>query len=217
MKRLFSLLLLLVLVAAGSTKLVAQDGGYFTPDVQFRSVGLSVGMYSPSMDYFDRTYWSFDSGANFGIDAEVDITKLLGIRAGVGMYSTSSEIQRAAIMPVETMTYTLVPVSLGWYARYDLGPVVAGFHNNVDFNSITAKYEAGSEEQSQSGKATTFNFGLSLERAIGNFGVQVYGRYAIGEFEQMVGNNAEKVDLSGLQAGVTVRVYSGAFKSLTSR
>lgn len=217
MKRLFSLLLVTAIVAAGGSNLMAQNGGYFTPDVQFRSVGLSVGMYSPSMDYFDRTFWSFDSGANFGIDAEVDITRLLGVRAGVGMYSTSSEIQRATNMPVETMTYTLIPVSLGWYARYDLGPVVAGFHNNFDFNTINAKYEAGSDEQTQSGAATTINFGLSLERAIGNFGVQLYGRYAIGEFEQMVGNSAEKVDLSGLQAGVTVRVYSGAFKSLMSR
>lgn len=183
-----------------------EDGG-----IALRSIGLQVGNYSPSFDYFDRTFWDFSGGATLGAEAELYLLKNIGLRAGVGYFNTSSDVTRGALQE-ETFEYQMIPVRLGVVGYFDLGGVATlSVSPGVDFNMINATYSSGSGDQESSGMATTYNVGAGLEKAFGNIGVELYGTYIIGSFDQdlQFSSNAqvttEEIDLNGLNFGVKLK------------
>ena len=57
-----------------------------------KAIGLNVGYYSPSLDYFkDRTGFDFKGGLIFGASGEYWISKPLSVRIGASYFSTSAD------------------------------------------------------------------------------------------------------------------------------
>lgn len=211
LQKLLSIVVLTVsLTVAGlvstSQAQVNEDGG-----VSLRSIGVSVGSYSPSFDYFDRTFWDFSSGATFGAEAELYLINNIGVRGGVGYFNTSSDVTRGALQE-ETFEYSMIPIQLGVVGYFDLGGVATlSVSPGVDFNMINATYSSGAGDQDSSGMATTFNVGAGLEKAFGNIGVELYGKYVIGSFDQDLQFSSdsevttEEIALDGLSFGVALK------------
>lgn len=197
-----------LMIAASTSNSYAQSDGN---GISLRSVGLQVGSYSPSFDYFDRTFWDFSGGATFGAEAELNLINNIGVRGGVGYFNTSSDVTRGSLQQ-ETLEYSMIPIRLGVVGYFDLGGVATlTVSPGVDFNMINATYSSGSGEQESSGMTTTYNVGAGLEKAFGNIAVEVYGNYILGSFDQDIQfssggtTSTEEIALDGLNVGLKLK------------
>ncbi|CAN5193865.1 hypothetical protein BH23BAC3_BH23BAC3_14160 [soil metagenome] len=127
-----SILALAVIFLSGWGSISTAQSGFDT-QIELRSVGVSVGNYSPSFDYFDQTFWDFDGGTALGIESELSIMPVFGIKAGFSYFSTSSSVNRLEIEGEETLTYTLTPITIGAVARYDFPEFTISFSPGIDF------------------------------------------------------------------------------------
>lgn len=189
----------------------AQSQSAFEPQVELRSAGVSIGGYSPSFDYFDRTIWDFNGGPVLGIETELSIMPVLGVKLGIGYFRTSSSINRPEIEGEETRTYTLMPVSLAPVARYNFPQFIISISPGIDIYRVVSSYEVEAGTESTSGNVTGFNITGGIERSFGAVGIEVYGKYVIGTFEQHMQINLddpivrEEVDFNGPAAGVVLK------------
>jgi len=201
--------ILLTAVAGISSTATAQSE--FETNVELRSVGISVGSYSPSFGYFDRTFWNFDGGAAIGFESELSIMPVLGLKAGVSYFNTSSNVTRGEFASEETLKYTLVPFSLSLVGRYDFPEFSVSFSPGIDLYHVGSSYTGSSGTKDSRGNATTLNLAAGIERNFGVLGIELFGKYIFGSFDQEMQFGpelpvtTEEIDLNGFKAGLALK------------
>lgn len=206
--------LLFASVSLFSSSAAAQssnDPFEFSPEL--RSVGLSMGTFSPSFNYLnDRTFWDFGTGAGISLDTELSLMPVLGFKLGFGFFQTNSDVRRGEFAQLETLEYTFVPLTLALVGRYTFSNVVtASISPAIDLYSIDSEYSGSSGVQSAKGSATGFSITGGLEREFGPIGVELFGKYAMGSFDQefQFGQGlpvtTEEISIDGFNMGLTLK------------
>jgi len=201
--------IILTTVTGFSSTAIAQSE--FETNIEFRSVGISVGSYSPSFDYFDRTFWNFDGGAAIGIETELSIMPVLGLKTGVNYFTTSSNVTRGEFASEETLKYTLIPFSLALVGRYDFPEFSVSFSPGIDFYHVGSSYTGSSGKQETRGNTTGFNLAAGIERDFGVLGVELFGKYIFGSFTQELQFGPDlpvsthTIDINGFKAGLALK------------
>ncbi len=208
LKNIITAILLTTVTGICSTATAQSD---FETNVEFRSVGISVGSYSPSFDYFDRTFWNFDGGAALGLESELSIMPIMGLKTGVSYFTTSANVTRGEFASEETLEYTLIPFSLALVGRYDLPEFSVSFSPGIDIYHIGSSYTGSSGTQGTRGNSTGVNLAAGIERKFGVLGVELFGKYLFGSFDQEMQFGpdlpvtTETIDLNGFKAGLTLK------------
>jgi hypothetical protein len=206
-KTLLTALLLFIISLYNYTDATAQESSV---DPQFRSVGIYVGAYSPSFDYFDRTFWNFSGGASFGLESELNLTDFFGIRGSAGFYSTSSGVDRVIGLS-ETLRYQMVPLSLSPYVYYKPEYVTLFLKTGVDLLPIFGSYNSNNRTQSFSGATTTFHVEGAIEVDFDTYGISLFAKYIVGSFDQDFTfsegspTTNENIDLNGFNFGLSFK------------
>lgn len=204
---LLTALLLIIISVCSYTDATAQESSV---DPQFRSLGVYMGTYSPSFDYFDRTFWDFSGGASFGIESELNITDYFGVRGSTGYYSISSTVSRV-IGVSETLRYQMIPLSLSPYVLYKPEYVTLFLKTGVDLLPIFGSYNSNFQSQSFSGSTTTFHIEGAVEVDFDTYGISLFAKYVVGSFDQDftfsegATTTEENIDLNGFNFGLSFK------------
>jgi len=193
---------------------MAQSGG--APEgfggPRLASVGISIGYYSPSLDYWkNRT--SYDLGGSILPSLQIDaaLFPYVNARLSAGYFSTSAEITRLESWGSEKIGLTLVPVSLSLYAPLNADAFTFYAGGGVDLTAITANYDSPASSQKGTGSTTTAHFLLGAERAFSNYAIGFEGKYVLGKYKQnldFTGSGTpsmEEVSLNGIYAGISLK------------
>jgi len=211
LKNIFTVLLIAAAISATGIVSTATAQSNFDANIEFRSVGVSIGGYSPSFDYFQRTFWDFGGGAAIGLESEVTIMPVLGFKAGLGYFSTSSSVTRGEFATGETLKYTLIPFTVAPVARYDFPEFSVSFSPGIDFYHISSSYESSAGAQSSRGNTTGFNLTGGIERDFNAIAVELFGQYIFGSFDQELQFGpdmpvtTQTIDLNGFKAGISLK------------
>jgi len=210
-KKIFTALLITAAIFATGMASTATAQSDFDANIEFRSVGISIGGYSPSLDYFERTFWEFGGGAAIGLETEVTIMPVLGFKAGLGYFSTSSSVTRGEFATEETLRYTLIPFTVAPVARYNFPEFTVSFSPGIDFYHISSTYESSAGTQSSRGNTTGFNLTGGIERGFGVIAAELFGQYIFGSFNQELQFgpdlpvDTQKIDLNGFKVGISLK------------
>ena len=202
------LLLFALLLSAGEAR--AQQQSAFQSD--FRSVGIYVGTYTPSFDYFDRTFWNFSTGVKFGMEGDYDITPHSGVRMSIGLSTLSSEVSRVP-GTTERLRYQFIPFTIAPYLYYEPDYVTLFLRAGVDFTAVLSRYSVDTPSRLGNGSTTTFHIETAVERALEDFGIALNLRYTFGSFDQdFTFNeggtvNTEKINLNGFSISLSVKRF----------
>lgn len=209
--RLKNIITAILLTALTGIFNIATAQSEFESHVEFRSVGISIGSYSPSFNYFDRTFWIFDGGAAIGVESELSIMPVLGLKTGVSYFNTSANVTRGEFATEENLKYTLIPFSLALVGRYDFPELSVSFSPGIDLYHIGSSYTGSSGTQGTRGNTTGFNLAAGIERNFGVLGVELFGKYLFGSFDQEMQFGpdlpvtTEEINLNGFNAGLALK------------
>lgn len=198
------LLLFISMISNGETMAQQQQPSAEYP--YFRSVNIYGGFFNPSFSYFDRTFWDFSGGANFGVETEFDFNPYFGIRGSIGFFGTSSDVQRMA-GNTETLRYQFVPISFSPYVKYEPENITLFLKTGVDLIPISGSYIADFRTQSVSGSTTTFHVEGAVEHVFNEIALSLYVKYLIGSFDQEItfiegtSPTTENIELNGFSFG----------------
>jgi len=203
-----SVLILLFALMFSADEARAQQQSAFQND--FRSIGLYLGGYSPSFNYFDRTFWDFSTGVQFGLEGEYNITHYSGIRMSFGFFSTSSEANRVS-GTTEKLSYQFFPFSISPYLNFEPGYVTLFLRAGIDFTAIRARYATNSPSQLVNGGTTTYHIEGAIERSLEEFGLSLNLRYTFGSFDQEFtfdegsSTTTESINLDGFSVSLSLK------------
>lgn len=210
-KKIFTSFLIAAAISVTGIVSTATAQSDLETNIEFRSVGVSIGGYSPSFDYFERTFWDFGGGAAIGVESEVSIMPVLGFKAGLAYFSTSSSVTRGEFAAEETLKYTLIPFTIAPVARYDFQEFSVSFSPGIDFYHISSSYESSAGTQSTKGNTTGFNLTGGIERDFNVIAVELFGQYIFGSFNQELQFSpdmpvdTQTIDLNGFKAGISLK------------
>jgi opacity protein-like surface antigen len=196
----------------------------------FRSAGISIGWYKPSMNFWNDTYFAdtarlwentFKGNLFYSGFIELNIIKNLRVKAS-GSYWT--ETVKSGVIPInevtgtEQLTTSLTSISLdviyrlGFLSFEKFSPY-AGLGGSFVFvqNKMVSTPDDNPEESSTNqGQDVTGTLIAGIERTFGNhFGAAIDFRYILGSYAQEmkdVSNNVttHPVSLSGPQIGLSL-------------
>ncbi|MBU1101972.1 MAG: porin family protein [Bacteroidetes bacterium] len=200
--------------------------------VYIRSIGISGGMYSPSMDYWSEnalSSWSDEFGSSpFGnVNIELNVVTYMNVRLGVGYWSqalTQGNITFGNELRSDEITLQMLPVNFDILARTDedFSPKF-GLYGGIGaaVNFVTLKYSTsipslGTFEEEHSGRDLFGHLILGADYLImDTFAIGAEVRYVFGRYQQqeydsngnIFGNN---VSIDGAQFMATFKyVFCG--------
>lgn len=227
---LFSLMVICLLVCGTFTNVSAQE----TTDTEqqtifgIRSVGVQIGWYNPSMDYWNDPYFKdnnwgnkFEGSFYYGVFLDLNIINNLRVRTGFSYWKEtveSGEIQIGGLMGSEKLELSLTSIPIDFIYQ----PTFMAFEKfrsyvgiGGSFLFIQDKYTRlpdglPEEEVKEQGQDFTGHFILGIERPIvTHFSVGLEFNYVFGKYVQEVKSisgdiTEENVSLMGPQIGITL-------------
>lgn len=205
--------------------------------VNLKSIGVGVSYWKPSLDYWNErsmlTTYNNEAGATFSGKAmptaslEVGLTKRLsvGARAGYWKNSVSGALSIGGINRTETLTLSVIPVSLDLKYSFPIGAKDGGGELLIPYAGVgLSRYfvknefvrevasNPGSVNETQAGNSYGAQVFVGAERKL--FGKLYAGldvRYHLGSYNQGVRTetattSTENVSLNGLEAGLSLKV-----------
>lgn len=223
-----SLLVVCFLVCGIFTHVSAQETTGTEQQTTFgiRSVGIQIGWYNPSMDYWNDTYFKnnkwenkFKGSIYYGAFFELNIINNLRARAGFSYWKEtvkSGEIQIGGLMEKKELTISLASIPIDiiyqlYFLSFEKFKPYAGIGGSFLF--IQDKYirqpnGLPKEEIKEQGQDFTGHVILGIERQIiKHFSAGLEFNYVFGKYQQEVRSPAgdiikEDVSLSGPQIGI---------------
>lgn len=192
------------------------------------SVGIQVGWYKPSMDYWNDTYFNDNNWANkfegsFYYEAFLDlnIINTLRFRTGLSYWKGSVEsgqIQIGGLMGSEKLELSLISIPIDFiyqpnFLTFEKFKPYVGFGGDFLFiqDKYTRKVEGFSDEElKKQGQDFTGHLIVGIERPIVNhLSLGLEFNYVLGKYIQEVRNVdgdiiKEDVSLAGPKIGLTI-------------
>ena len=196
------------------------SGNLLNAQIGLRSIGVNLGYYTPSMDYWNDNAlgtWSDHFSGNFygNINAEIRIIEVLNVRVGTGYWKqkiTESGIQFGDELRSDNISVQMIPVYLDLIVRspekmMDLFGFYGGIGGGMNFVSmeyITDIPSMGENVQNGTGKDMLFHVILGADyKIMQNFAIGAEFVYTFANYHQDVYSGADiieqKVSIAGPQ------------------
>lgn len=194
----------------GALSGIEQDGLLYGP----YSIGVSLGTYAPAFTYFSaQSFWSFPSMMSFALNADINLGKIVRLRLGGGLSTTSSTVDRGIYFgQEEVLSYRLMPFSIDLVPHYRINDISILLGAGIDLTSVNARYQSRSYDTKVKGGTMQPHGLFGLQYHLGESAIiELQGRYLTGDFTQSLQFNAdadvfeEVVDLNGLQFSIGFR------------
>lgn len=212
----------LIIIFALSASAVAQHQSYrqfrhSQSKSGFKSLGLGLGVYLPSLDYYkDQTGYDFGIAPTASVFAEFWLFKPVAVRVG-GSYATTSATQAGTGTFSEETTLTFLPLTVDalFYAlpqrRFSRAPSLNYYAGlGADLAQISVKYKSPTSSQSLSGQATFIHVIVGAQYPMtSNLSLGGELQYVLGDYSQgfLLDNGSEvtqKVSTAGPKVLVTL-------------
>lgn len=184
--------LFLMMAVLGQTRAQEASNDQATTGFAIHSVNLTVGYYSPEMDYWNDTYLpskgiSETFGGNPTIGANVTFSLPASLRARVGASIWSGKVEGDQGASVNSLKIGLTRFNLGlMYAPQSI--VVEGFQPYLGIegqaNLIKNEYDINNDNITQNGQDISFAPLLGVDRAFGHFNLGLEVKYNVGNYIQ---------------------------------
>ncbi len=194
--------------------------------VGIHSVGINIGSYTPSMDYWNdnalTTWGSKFGGSLYGnLNVEVSLIKVLGLRVGVGYWNqelTESGIQYGSELRNDKIAVQFIPLNFDVIFRSPLEMssefgLYGGIGTGINFISMDYTISIpslGENVQSHSGRNTIFHLIMGADyKIMNNLAVGAEFKYIFAKYAQdvLVETNLrqEDVSMNGVQLMATIK------------